>query len=39
VRRRDGRDETLDACAQTSLEAGETITVITPTAGGYGRAD
>ena len=39
VRRRDGREETLDACAQTSLEAGETITVITPTAGGYGRAD
>ncbi|MGI3210477.1 hydantoinase B/oxoprolinase family protein [Roseovarius tibetensis] len=33
----DGRDEVLDACAQTQLAAGETITVTTPTAGGYGK--
>ncbi len=36
VRRRDGREEALPACAQTVLEAGETITVIPPTPGGYG---
>ncbi|MGM0659894.1 MAG: hydantoinase B/oxoprolinase family protein [Pseudomonadota bacterium] len=39
VHRRDGRDEELDACAQTSLEAGETITLIPPTAGGYGTPE
>ncbi|PQO23184.1 5-oxoprolinase [Rhodobacteraceae bacterium WD3A24] len=39
LRRRDGRVETLDACDQTVLEAGDAITVITPTAGGYGPAD
>ncbi len=38
VRRRDGTEETLPACAQTVLEAGETITVIPPTAGGYGAS-
>ncbi|MFQ6547770.1 hydantoinase B/oxoprolinase family protein [Aestuariibius sp. 2305UL40-4] len=36
VRRGDGRVETLRACDQTILDAGETITVITPTAGGFG---
>lgn len=39
VRRRDGTTEMLDACAQTVLESGEAITVITPTAGGRGRAE
>ncbi|MFO7921849.1 MAG: hydantoinase B/oxoprolinase family protein, partial [Nioella sp.] len=39
VHRCDGGEDTLDACAQTSLEPGETITVITPTAGGYGAKD
>ncbi|MEI4233518.1 hydantoinase B/oxoprolinase family protein [Roseovarius sp. D22-M7] len=39
VHRLDGREETLDACAQTGLAAGETITVIPPTAGGYGKAE
>jgi 5-oxoprolinase (ATP-hydrolysing) len=39
VRRRDGRVEELGGCAQTVLEAGETITVVTPTGGGYGRAE
>ncbi|RZU98687.1 hydantoinase B/oxoprolinase family protein [Spiribacter vilamensis] len=39
VRRNDGRDEVLAACAQTRIEAGEAITVITPTAGGYGEAN
>jgi 5-oxoprolinase (ATP-hydrolysing) len=38
VRRLDGRVEVLRACDQTILEAGEAVTVITPTAGGYGRA-
>ena len=36
VRRLDGRIETLPACAQTVLEPGEAVTVITPTAGGWG---
>lgn len=36
VRRRDGRIDVLQACDQTVLEAGETITLISPTAGGYG---
>ena len=36
VRRNDGQIEVLPACAQTVLEAGEAVTVITPTAGGYG---
>jgi len=38
VRRRDGSIEVLAACAQTILEAGEAVTVITPTSGGYGKA-
>jgi 5-oxoprolinase (ATP-hydrolysing) len=38
VGRGDGREETLRGCDQTMLEAGETITVITPTAGGFGTA-
>jgi 5-oxoprolinase (ATP-hydrolysing) len=36
VRRLDGRIEELPACAQTVLQAGEAVTVITPTAGGWG---
>src|SRR5690606_25619269 len=36
VRRNDGREELLAACDQTILEPGETITIITPTPGGYG---
>ncbi len=39
VRRRDGRVEPLPACAQTVLEAGEAVTVVTPTPGGFGRRD
>jgi 5-oxoprolinase (ATP-hydrolysing) len=39
VRRRDGRIEELGGCAQTVLEAGEAITVVTPTGGGYGPAE
>ncbi|MFC7704672.1 hydantoinase B/oxoprolinase family protein [Plastorhodobacter daqingensis] len=38
VRRNDGRIEVLPACAQTVLEPGETVTVVTPTAGGFGPA-
>jgi 5-oxoprolinase (ATP-hydrolysing) len=36
VRRLDGRIEDLAPSDQTLLEAGEAITVITPTGGGYG---
>jgi 5-oxoprolinase (ATP-hydrolysing) len=36
VRRLDGRVEVLPACAQTVLEPGEAVTIVTPTAGGYG---
>jgi len=35
VRRRDGSVETLKACDQTILEAGEAVVVTTPTPGGY----
>ncbi|WP_413992587.1 hydantoinase B/oxoprolinase family protein [Labrys okinawensis] len=38
VRRLDGSVETLEGCDQTVLEAGEAITVVTPTGGGYGSA-
>ena len=38
VRRADGRVEELGGCDQTVLEAGEAVTVLTPTGGGYGRA-
>jgi 5-oxoprolinase (ATP-hydrolysing) len=38
VRRLSGAVEVLNACDQTVLEAGEAVTVITPTAGGFGRA-
>ncbi|GJD48667.1 hypothetical protein OPKNFCMD_1390 [Methylobacterium crusticola] len=36
VRRRDGTIEELGGCNQTRIEAGEAITVVTPTGGGYG---
>ncbi len=38
VRRQDGTIEVLEGCDQTILEAGEAVTVITPTAGGWGSA-
>ncbi len=38
VRRKDGTVETLKGCDQTVLEAGDTVIVQTPTAGGYGKA-
>ena len=37
VRRLDGTFEELGGCAQTIIEAGEAVTVQTPTAGGYGK--
>ena len=37
VRRLDGRIETLRACDQTVLEAGEAVIVTTPTPGGFGQ--
>jgi 5-oxoprolinase (ATP-hydrolysing) len=39
VRRNDGRRETLPGCAQTVLEAGEAIEIITPTGGGWGKPE
>jgi 5-oxoprolinase (ATP-hydrolysing) len=39
VRRLDGRIEVLKGCDQTVLEPGEAVTMITPTAGGWGRAN
>jgi 5-oxoprolinase (ATP-hydrolysing) len=36
VRRKDGTVETLRACDQTVLEAGEAVIVTTPTPGGFG---
>jgi 5-oxoprolinase (ATP-hydrolysing) len=38
VRRLDGRIDELKGSDQTVLEAGEAVTVVPPTAGGYGRA-
>ena len=37
VRRNDGRVEELEGCAQTVLEAGEAIEIVTPTGGGWGK--
>jgi 5-oxoprolinase (ATP-hydrolysing) len=37
VRRLSGKVEELGGCDQTVLEAGEAVTVITPTGGGYGK--
>ncbi len=38
VRRLDGTVQPLKGCDQTILEPGEAVTVITPTAGGWGKA-
>jgi 5-oxoprolinase (ATP-hydrolysing) len=38
VERNDGRIEELEGCAQTVLEAGERIVIVTPTGGGWGKA-
>jgi 5-oxoprolinase (ATP-hydrolysing) len=37
VRRLNGDVEAISGCDQTVLEAGEAITIVTPTGGGYGR--
>ncbi len=39
VRRLDGALETLEGCAQTVLEAGEAIEIVTPTGGGWAGAN
>lgn len=39
VRRNNGQTETLKGCAQTILKAGEAVTVVTPTAGGFGTLE
>ncbi len=38
VRRNDGRIEILPGCAETHVEAGEAIEIVTPTGGGWGKA-
>jgi 5-oxoprolinase (ATP-hydrolysing) len=38
VRRNDGRIEILPGCAETKIEAGEAIEIMTPTGGGWGKA-
>ena len=38
VRRNDGRVEILPGCAETKVEAGEAIEIVTPTGGGWGKA-
>jgi 5-oxoprolinase (ATP-hydrolysing) len=37
VRRNDGRIETLPGCAETKIEAGEAVEIVTPTGGGWGK--
>jgi 5-oxoprolinase (ATP-hydrolysing) len=37
VRRNDGRIEILPGCAETQVEAGEAVEIVTPTGGGWGR--
>jgi 5-oxoprolinase (ATP-hydrolysing) len=37
VRRNDGGIEKLKGCDATVIDAGETIVIVTPTAGGYGK--
>ncbi len=37
VRRKDGRVEKLQGCDATVIDAGEAVTIRTPTAGGYGK--
>jgi 5-oxoprolinase (ATP-hydrolysing) len=39
VRRNDGRIETLPGCAEVRVEPGEAVEIVTPTGGGWGRAD
>jgi len=36
VRRLDGTEEVLPGCARSALRAGEAVTIVTPTGGGYG---
>jgi len=38
VRRRDGSTEILHGCDQTELDAGDAVTIVTPTGGGWGAA-
>jgi 5-oxoprolinase (ATP-hydrolysing) len=37
IRRKDGRIEILPGCAETKIEAGEAIEIVTPTGGGWGK--
>ena len=37
VRRTDGSEEVLQGCDHTRLAAGEAVTIVTPTGGGWGK--
>jgi 5-oxoprolinase (ATP-hydrolysing) len=39
VRRLDGTIDELEGCDQTFVKAGEAVSVVTPTGGGYGKAE
>ncbi|TCT05122.1 hydantoinase B/oxoprolinase family protein [Aquabacter spiritensis] len=39
VRRNDGTFEQLEGCAQTRLDPGEAVIIVTPTGGGYGKPE
>lgn len=39
VRRKQGGLEPLAGCGQTTLEAGDAVTIVTPTGGGYGTPE
>ena len=39
VRRKDGRMESLEGCAQVTLDPGDAIIIKTPTGGGFGAPD
>jgi len=39
VRRNDGQVEILPGCAETKVEAGEAIEIVTPTGGGWGKGE
>ena len=39
IRRNDGRIEIRPGCAETDVEAGEAIEIVTPTGGGWGAVE
>ena len=39
LRRADGSEETLPGCASANVSAGDAVTIVTPTGGGWGKAE